>query len=156
MLNICYQGNANQSHNQRSTHTCQCGYHQKTKGKYWQGCGETGRFAHYWCQFEIDTCHLPLQGLNHMPLQSLTFYTPEMCSGWRAGMKHPVLWEKLTNRFFRYLDTFIKRFYEPNSCISSYLEKHSNCCWRPLLLVTSSNLQETSSNLLPNCVLDCM
>ena len=29
-----------------------------------------------YCQLEIDTCHLPLQGLNHEPLQLLTFNTP--------------------------------------------------------------------------------
>ena len=28
-------------------------------------------------QPQIGTCHLPLQGLNHVPLQPLTFYTPE-------------------------------------------------------------------------------
>lgn len=31
----------------------------------------------------------------------------------------------------------------------------SLCLWRHLLLVTSSDLQETSSSLLPSCVLDC-
>ena len=32
MLNITnHQGNANQNHNEQSTHTCQNGYHQKDK-----------------------------------------------------------------------------------------------------------------------------
>ena len=44
MLNITnHQGNANQNHNEQSTHTCQNGYHQKfTNNKCWRGCGEKG------------------------------------------------------------------------------------------------------------------
>ena len=44
MLNIAnHEGNANQTHNEISPHTCQNGYHEKTtNNKYWQGCGETG------------------------------------------------------------------------------------------------------------------
>ena len=39
-------------------------------------------------------------------------------------MKHSVLWEKLAEQVFRQLDTFRSQFYDPNSYISSYLEKH--------------------------------
>ena len=55
MLNITnHQGNANQNHNEISPHTCQNGYHQKTKWnrkpnkktptnkKCWWGCGLNG------------------------------------------------------------------------------------------------------------------
>ena len=40
MLNITnHQGNANQNHNEISTHTCQNSYHQKEHTyKCWQGC----------------------------------------------------------------------------------------------------------------------
>ena len=43
-------------------------------------------------------------------------------------MSHPVLWEKkkkkLAEQGFMELDIFRRRFYELNSYISSYLEKH--------------------------------
>ena len=45
-------------------------------------------------------------------------------SGWRPGMRHSVLWENWQNRSSaRYSQELI---YEPDSCISSYLEKHWN------------------------------
>ena len=42
------------------------------------------------------------------------------------------------------------RFYEPNSCIPLYLEKHPSPSWWRLLIVTSSDLPKTSSNMLWN------
>ena len=37
-----------------------------------------GMFTHcsWSCELEIKTCHLPLQGLNHEPLQLLTLNNP--------------------------------------------------------------------------------
>lgn len=53
-------------------------------------------------------------------------------------------------------EIFMKRFYEPNSCIFSCLEK----TWTPsrwcLLLMNSDNLHETSNKLLQNvCLAAC-
>ena len=50
------------------------------------------------CELETDTCHLPLQGLNHEPLQLPTLNTPERSSGLRSGVRYPVLWENWQNR----------------------------------------------------------
>ena len=47
---------------------------------------------------------------------------PERSAGRRAEMRHSVLWE--TGRTGLQIDIFRSWFYEPNSCISSYLEKH--------------------------------
>ena len=42
MLNITnHQRNANQNHNEISTHTCKNDYHQEIN-KCWRGCGEKG------------------------------------------------------------------------------------------------------------------
>ena len=48
MLNIAnHQGNASPNHNERSSHTCENGYHQKnTNNKCWQGCGEKRALIH--------------------------------------------------------------------------------------------------------------
>ena len=74
----------------------------------------------------MGACHLPLQGLNQVLLQLLTFDTPwkesrvdsrneALCTGrWGVG-------GKLAEQAFRQFQEWI---YEPNSCISSYLEKH--------------------------------
>ena len=47
---------------------------------------------------------------------------PERSAGRRAEMRHSVLWE--TGRTGLQIDIFRSWFYEPNSCISSYLERH--------------------------------
>ena len=47
------------------------------------------------------------------PLQLLTFNTPERSSGWKSGMRHSVLWEKLAEQAFRYLNLFRTKFYKP-------------------------------------------
>ena len=45
------------------------------------------------------------------PLQLLTFNAPERSSGWRSRMRRSVLWEKLVEQAFRYLD-LLRRFCE--------------------------------------------
>ena len=46
----------------------------------------------------MSTCHLPLQGLNQVLLQILSFNPPERSSAWRAEMGHSLLWENLAER----------------------------------------------------------
>ena len=50
-----------------------------------------------WHQLQTGMCHLPLQGLNHVLLQLLTFKLPtpptEGGAGQRAGMRRSVLWK---------------------------------------------------------------
>ena len=84
----------------------------------------------------MGTHHLPLQGLNHESLQWLTFN---------------ILWKELrvesrnealctlgkTGRTGLQIVIFRSWYYEPNSCISAYLEKHRNPSWWHLLLMTS-------------------
>ena len=70
----------------------------------------------------MSTCHLPLQGLNHVLLQLLTFNTPGRSPQWKWGVLCSR--EKLAGQVFRQLDIFRSWFYEPSSCISPYLEKH--------------------------------
>ena len=47
-----------------------------------------------------ENCHLPSTStkIKSWPLQLLTFNAPERSSGWKPGMGHSVLWEKLQNR----------------------------------------------------------
>ena len=47
------------------------------------------------------------------PLQLPTFNTPERSSGWKSGMRHSVLWERLAEQAFRYLGLFSTKFYKP-------------------------------------------
>ena len=61
------------------------------------------------------------------PLQLLTFNSPERNSGWKSGMRHSVLWEKLQNRPSDNQIFSGEDFMSPNSCIFSYLEKHWHC-----------------------------
>ena len=49
--------------------------------------------------------------------------SPERSSGWRPDMRDSAQ-EKLAKKVFSQLDIFRSWFYEPNSYISSYLEKH--------------------------------
>ena len=71
----------------------------------------------------MGTGHLPPQGLNYVLLQLLTFNTP------LKGVQVESSSEALcalgkTGRAGLQIDIFRSQFYEPNSCISSYLEKH--------------------------------
>ena len=47
--------------------------------------------------------HLPSKSskIKSWPLQLLTFNAPERNSGWKSGMRHSVLWEKLAEQAFR-------------------------------------------------------
>ena len=47
--------------------------------------------------------HLPSTPtkIKSWPLQLLTFNAPERSSGWKSGMRHSVLWEKLAEQAFR-------------------------------------------------------
>ena len=47
--------------------------------------------------------HLPSTStkIKSWPLQLLTFNTPERSSGWKSGVSHSVLWEKLAEQAFR-------------------------------------------------------
>ena len=76
---------------------------------------------------QIGTCHLSSWGSNYEPLQ-LTSNTP--WKEFRVETRNEALCalrgrrgRGLAEQVFRYLDIFRKRFYEPNSCVSSYLEK---------------------------------
>ena len=63
---------------------------------------------------EIGTWHLPLHGLNHEPLQLLTFNTPwkEFKVKNQQWGRRSVLWKNLAEQTFRYI--FLgKNFYEP-------------------------------------------
>ena len=79
--------------------------------------------------------------------------TPERAQGRHQEWgRHSVLWENGTTSL--HIDIF--RHLEPNSCISSYLERHQNPSWKHLLLMISTNLQETSSKRLWNmCLIAC-
>ena len=91
---------------------------------------------------ESGACHQPRQGLNHEPPAPLRRAQGEhqeggaLCSGktGRTGLQ--------TVRYFR-------RFYVPNSCISSYLGKHYNPSWCCLLLVT---FRRSATNFCKMCV----
>ena len=62
---------------------------------------------------------------------------------------------KLAGQVFRESDILRSRFYEPNSCISSYLEKHYNPSWCRLFLVTSRSFMR-SEIFYKKYVIDCM
>ena len=63
--------------------------------------GRNCQGAWWFCQLQIGTSQLPLQGLNHVLLQMLTFNTPESSSMWRSGTSHSIPWEKLAEQAFR-------------------------------------------------------
>ena len=94
-------------------------------------------------------CCPPLQGLNHVLLQLLTFNTPKGVQGGEQEGGALCPGENLAGQVLRLSDIFRNWFYEPSSCISSYLEKHYIPSWWCLLLMTSRSL-------LQNYALDCM
>ena len=75
------------------------------------------------CQLQIGPRHVPLQGLDHM-LQQLTSTCPEGAQG--EDQEWGTLCFGKTGRIGLQLDILRSWFYEPDSCISSYLEKHWN------------------------------
>ena len=64
-----------------------------------------------------------LQGLNHVLLQLLIFNTPGKERKVEGRSEACCEQGKLAEQVFRGLDVFRSPFYEPNSSISSYLEK---------------------------------
>ena len=82
--------------------------------------------------------HLSLHRLNHELLQLLTFNTPGKELRVEIRSKALSALGKLAEQVFRKLDISRRRFYEPNSCIISYLEKHENPSWWCLLPMPSS------------------
>ena len=90
------------------------------------------------CQLKIGAFHPLPQELNHDRLQLLTFNILWKESMGKFRNEASVLWEKLAEQVFTEVGIF-SRFYEPNSCISSYLEKYQNPSWWCLLLMTSKN-----------------
>ena len=61
-----------------------------------------------------ENWHLPSTStkIKSWPLQLLTFNSPEKNSGWKSGKRHSVLWEKMAEQAFIWLDLFRRRFYE--------------------------------------------
>ena len=96
-------------------------------------------------------CHLPLQGLNHMLLQLPIFNTPG--KEFRVESRN-TLCSRKAGRTGLQTDIFRSWCYEPNSYISSYLEKHWNPSWWHLLPVTSKSLMRLVETLWKKCVLD--
>ena len=59
------------------------------------------RSINYKLVLAMGTCHVPLQGLNHVLLQLQIFTTLERSLGLRTEMRHSVLREKLARQVFR-------------------------------------------------------
>ena len=76
---------------------------------------------------------------------------PEGSSGRRAEMRHSVLWKNWQNRPPE-REIFRSWFYEPNSWIPSYLEKHLIPSWWHLLLRTS---RKPSAKKKKKCFIAC-
>ena len=92
--------------------------------------------------------HLPLQGLNQALLQLLTFNTP--WREFRVESRNEALCALgKTGRTGFQIDIFRCWSYEPNSCISSYLEKHQIPSWNSSLKV---NFWPTTNCRLSSCV----
>ena len=79
----------------------------------------------------MGNCHLPLQGLNNLLLQLLISNTP--WKEFRVDSRNEAGYALgKTGRTGLQIDIFRSQFYEPHSCVFSYLEKHSNgdnCSW---------------------------
>ena len=74
-----------------------------------------------YCQLQAGTCHLPLQRSNYELLQLLTFNTP--WKEFRVEIRNEALCVLgKTSRTGPQIDIFRRRFCEPNSCISLYLD----------------------------------
>ena len=100
----------------------------------------------------VGTCHLPLRGLNQVLLQLLTFNT--LWKEFRMERRNEALcaWGK-TIRAGLQIDMFRNWFYESNSCISSYLEKHRNPSWWWLFLMTSKSFTRPAETFRKNMCL---
>ena len=118
------------------------------------GVQQSGSVIH--CQLRIGTCHLPLQGLNHTLLSLLIFNALQKEFGVESRNEALCAQGGKTGRTGLQIVIFRSWFYEPNSCISSYLERHWNPSWGWLFLMSGRKLQATNRNLLDKYVLDCM
>ena len=100
----------------------------------------------------VGTCHLPLRGLNQVLLQLLTFNT--LWKEFRVERRNEALcaWGK-TIRAGLQIDMFRNWFYESNSCISSYLEKHQKPSWWWLFLMTSKSFTRPAETFWKNMCL---
>ena len=98
------------------------------------------------CQPQIGTCHL--QGLNHVLLEFLLTLNTSW-KEYRVESRNEAFcgWGRRTGTTDLQVDIFRSQFYEPNSCMSSYLEKYKNPLWW-LFPMPSRNFQEMSRNLL--------
>ena len=100
----------------------------------------------------VGTCHLPLQGLNQVVLQLLTFNT--LWKELRIESGNEALSARgKTVRAGLQIDMFRNWFYEPNSYISSYLEQHQNPSWWWLFLTTSKSFTRPAENFWKNMCL---
>ena len=89
-----------------------------------------------WCQLQIGTCHSSSTRIKSCAATVLIFNISWKEFRVGANVRPSVLQEKLSGQIFRQLDInwqdwssdrhFQEPIYEPNSCISSYLEKHWN------------------------------
>ena len=87
----------------------------------------------YSCQLQIGTYQEHCQWLNNKAFAICLYWdwTPSCYSCWPSTTPDGTGWSEafcapgnLVGQVFRQLDVFRNRFYDPNPCISSYLEKH--------------------------------
>ena len=97
----------------------------------------------------VSACHLPLQGLNHVLLQLLTFNTHWRSSRWRAEMRRSVLSENWQHslQFVRYSQELILwaqflYFLISTKALKSFIVTTVSC--------DLQKLHETSRNFLKN------
>ena len=75
-------------------------------------------------QLSITNWHLPSTSTRIKLCATAAAGFQQPSSRWRAEMNYPVPREKLAGQVFKQLGIFRNQFYEPNSCIFPYLEKH--------------------------------
>lgn len=101
-------------------------------------------------EYEVISWHLPSASTRPESRATVAAgpqHPPEKTSRWRSGVRHSAL-GKLAEQVFGEWDNFRRVFYELNSSIPSHLENDYNLTWRHLLLLISSKLHKTSSELL--------
>ena len=123
-----------------------------------QRCGwHDPRSCHLQIGIATGICPQSLQGSNYLLLQLLPFHTP-----WKEFMvesRSKVLCAlgRLPEQVFRESDIFRRRFYEPDSYISSNLEKHQNPSWWWWLLTTSKSFSRLADTFWKiKCLITCV
>ena len=103
----------------------------------------------------MGTHHLPLQGLNHESLQWLTFNT--LWKELRVESRNEALCTLgKTGRTGLQIVIFRSWYYEPNSYISAYLEKHRNPSWWHLPMTSIVKWSEVTQSCPTLCdPVDC-